>query len=59
MYADYMMALFSESVEMYYDNITELETCVLMLKNILVNSVFFLIRTKSNVTKNGSLAIMF
>lgn len=53
-----MMALFSESVEMYYDNITELETCVIMLKNILVNSVF-LIRTKSNVTKNGSLAIMF
>lgn len=50
MYADYMMALFSESVEMYYDNITELETCVIMLKNILVNSVF-LIRTKSNVTK--------
>lgn len=41
MYADYMMALFSESVEMYYDNITELETCVIMLKNILVNSVFF------------------
>lgn len=33
MYADYMMALFSESVEMYYDNITELETCVIMLKN--------------------------
>lgn len=58
MYADYMMALFSESVEMYYDNITELETCVIMLKNILVNSVF-LIRTKSDVTKNGSLAIMF
>lgn len=57
MYADYMMALFSESVEMYYDNITELETCVIMLKNILVNSVF--LRTKSNVTKNGSLAIMF
>lgn len=49
---------FLESVEMYYDIITELETCVIMLKNILVNSVF-LIRTKSNVTKNGSLAIMF
>lgn len=49
MYADYMMALFSESVEMNYDNITELETCVIMLKNILVNSVFF---TKDKIKCN-------
>lgn len=41
MYVDYMMVFFFELVEMYYDNIIEFEICVIMLKNILVNSVFF------------------
>lgn len=59
MYVDYMMVFFFELVEMYYDNIIEFEICVIMLKNILVNSVFFLIRIKLNVIKNGLLVIMF
>lgn len=50
MYVDYMMVFFFELVEMYYDNIIEFEICVIMLKNILVNSVF-LIRIKLNVIK--------
>lgn len=58
MYVDYMMVFFFELVEMYYDNIIEFEICVIMLKNILVNSVF-LIRIKLNVIKNGLLVIMF
>lgn len=57
MYVDYMMVFFFELVEMYYDNIIEFEICVIMLKNILVNSVF-LIRIKLNVIKNGLLVIM-
>lgn len=58
MYVDYMMVFFFELVEMNYDNIIEFEICVIMLKNILVNSVF-LIRIKLNVIKNGLLVIMF
>lgn len=50
--------IFFELVEMYYDIIIEFEICVIMLKNILVNSVF-LIRIKLNVIKNGLLVIMF
>lgn len=57
MYVDYMMVFFFELVEMNYDNIIEFEICVIMLKNILVNSVF-LIRIKLNVIKNGLLVIM-
>lgn len=58
MYVDYMMVFFFELVEMNYDNIIEFEICVIMLKNILVNSVF-LIWIKLNVIKNGLLVIMF
>lgn len=58
MYVDDMMVFFFELVEMNYDNIIEFEICVIMLKNILVNSVF-LIRIKLNVIKNGLLVIMF
>lgn len=57
MYVDDMMVFFFELVEMNYDNIIEFEICVIMLKNILVNSVF-LIRIKLNVIKNGLLVIM-